>query len=245
MNSPWLLILGANSDIAVATAQRFAKEGYNIYLASRNLEELSKTAADIQIRFNVQTKALSFDARDFKNHKSFYTDLPIKPAGAIIAFGSMHDQIKTQSDFLLTQDTLESNYTGAVSILEIIADDFETRKSGFIVGISSVAGDRGRQSNYIYGSSKAALSAYLAGLRHRLSKTGISVLTVKPGFVRTKMTAHLDLPKMLTAEPAQVAEAIYKGAMRKKSTIYVKSVWRFIMLIIIHVPEFIFIKTKL
>jgi decaprenylphospho-beta-D-erythro-pentofuranosid-2-ulose 2-reductase len=245
MNSPWLLILGATSDIAVAAAQRFAKEGYNIYLASRNLEELNKTASDIQLRFHVQTNALSFDARDFESHKSFYADLPIKPDGVILAFGSMHDQIKTQNDFLLAQDTLESNFMGAVSILEIIANDFETRKSGFIVGISSVAGDRGRQSNYIYGSSKAALSTYLAGLRHRLSKTGISVLSVKPGFVRTKMTAHLDLPNLLTAEPAQVAEAVYRGVIRKKSTIYVKSLWRIIMLIITHVPEFIFIKTKL
>ena len=244
-NAPWLLILGANSDMAIATAHTYAKAGYHLYLASRNLEELNKLAADIQLRQSVQAIALAFDARDFNSHINFYMQLTPKPKGVILAFGSMNEQVKAQNDFLLSREMMESNYIGAVSILEIIASDFELRGSGFIVGISSVAGDRGRQSNYIYGSSKAALSTYLAGLHHRLSKKNVSVLTVKPGFVATKMTAHLDLPKALTANPTDVAEAIYKAVEKNKSVIYVKPVWRFIMLIITHMPSFIFNKTKL
>jgi short-subunit dehydrogenase len=140
---------------------------------------------------------------------------------------------------------IEAKFTGTVSILEKIAADFERRMSGFIVGISSVAGDRGRQSNYIYGSTKAALTAYLAGLRHRLSVTGVNVLTVKPGFVATKMTADLDLPEKLTAQPEQVADNIFSAVEKNKSTIYVKPIWRLIMLIITHIPNFVFHKTKL
>lgn len=244
-NAPWLLILGANSDMAVATAHTYAKAGYNLYLASRNLEELNKLTTDIQLRYGVQTIALAFDARDFNSHTNFYAQLERKPKGVIVAFGAMYEQVEVQKDFSLAKEMMESNYIGAVSILEIIASDFELRKNGFIVGISSVAGDRGRQSNYIYGSSKAALSTYLAGLRHRLYKADVKVLTVKPGFVCTKMTAHLDLPKALTANPMHVAEAIYQAVKKNKTVIYVKPVWRVIMLIIMHVPSFIFNKTKL
>jgi short-subunit dehydrogenase len=244
-NKPWLLILGANSDMAIACAKRYAKAGYNIYLASRNVSECEKTATDLSIQFQVEALVLKFDARDFASHAKFYDDLPHKPKGAILAFGMMHEQSETQENFTLAQDMIEANYTGVVSTLEIIAADFERRLSGFIVGISSVAGDRGRQSNYIYGSTKAALTAYLAGLRHRLAPSGVNVLTVKPGFVATKMTASLDLPEKLTAQPEQVAGNIFKAVENKKSTIYVKPIWRLIMLIIIHIPNFIFHKTKL
>lgn len=245
-SKPWLLILGANSDMAIACAKRYAKAGFNLYLASRNLEECEKTATDLRVRHpEIAVSALEFDARNFASHNSFYANLPEKPQGVILAFGMMHEQQTAQQDFELAQDMIEANYTGAVSVLEQVATDFEQRKSGFIVCISSVAGDRGRQSNYIYGSTKAALSAYLAGLRHRLIPSGVSVLTVKPGFVATKMTANLDLPEKLTAQPEQVAEAIFNGVEKKKSTIYVKPIWRLIMLIIVHLPNFIFHKSKL
>lgn len=244
-NQPWLLILGANSDMAIACAKRYAQENYNLYLASRNVEECEKTAADLRLRYSVDVQALKFDSRDFASHSDFYAGLVIQPSGVIVAVGAMHEQQNAQQDFTLAQDMIETNYSGVVSVLERIAADFEQRKTGFIVAISSVAGDRGRQSNYIYGSTKAALTAYLAGLRHRLITSGVSVLTVKPGFVATKMTAELDLPVKLTAQPEQVANAIFKGVKKKKSTIYVKPIWRLIMLIIIHLPNFIFHKTKL
>lgn len=242
---PWLLILGANSDMALATAHRFAQAGYSIYLASRNQEICEKNAADLRLRYGVHAQALAFDASDFASHAGFYADLAVKPAGVVLAFGVMQDQAAAQADFALAQQMIDVNYAGAASIFEIIAADFEARKSGFMVGISSVAGDRGRMSNYLYGSTKAALTAYLAGLRHRMSQSGVSVLTVKPGFVATKMTADLDLPAKLTAQSSEVAEAIFKGVQKRKSTIYVKPIWWLIMQIIVHLPNFIFHKTKL
>lgn len=243
--SKWVLILGANSDIAIATARRFAKAGCNLYLASRNMDELEKTATDIQLRNQIEVKAVALDATDFASHVAFYKSLEPKPAGVIVAFGVMHDQKAAQDDFVLAQQMVNTNYLGALSLLENCCADFAARKSGFIVGISSVAGDRGRKSNYIYGSSKAAFTAYLAGLRHRLINQGVSVLTVKPGFVATKMTAGLDLPAKLTAQTDEVAEAIFRGVKKEKQVIYIKPIWRSIMLIIQHLPNFVFHRTQL
>jgi hypothetical protein len=127
-----------------------------------------------------------------------------------------------------------------VSLFNIIANDFEKRRSGFIVGISSVAGDRGRKSNYIYGSAKAALTAYLSGLRNRLYDAQVHVMTVKPGFVATKMTEGMDLPEKLTAQPEEVAKDIYKAQQKSKDVLYTKSIWRFIMMIITAIPEWKF-----
>ncbi len=247
MKNSWILILGANSDMALATAKRFAEAGFNLYMASRNIAELEKTCQDIHLRYSVEAKALIFDARSYESHEAFYQALETKPVGAVIAFGSMYEQVEAEQNFSLSKDMIETNYTGAVSIIEIICKDFlNTDKKGFIVGISSVAGDRGRQSNYIYGSSKAAFSTYLAGLCHRLHTSNANIITVKPGFVATKMTAHLDLPEKLTAQPEEVADRVFKATQKNKSiTIYVKPIWRLIMLIITHIPNFVFNKTKL
>jgi decaprenylphospho-beta-D-erythro-pentofuranosid-2-ulose 2-reductase len=241
----WLLVLGANSDMAVAIARRFAQAGWHIQLASRNIEALQTEAKHLQVAYGVKANAYHFDARDTSSHASFYHTLTHKPDGVVVAFGLLGDQTASQADFSQAQSVIETNYTGAVSICEIIAADMEQRQSGFIVGISSVAGDRGRASNYIYGSSKAAFSAYLSGLRHRLFKSGVQVMTVKPGFVATKMTEGLDLPAKLTATPQEVAQAVFTGVSKRKNVIYVRWMWRYIMLIIIHLPSFIFNKTKL
>ena len=240
MKAASVLILGANSDIATATAKYFAKKGYNLQMASRNIKELEKTAADISIRYGVDVEPLNFDATNYKSHEDFYKGLVERPDGVILGFGTMYRQEEAQKDFKLIKKTIETNYLGAVSILEIIAADFENRNHGFITAISSVAGDRGRKSNYIYGSSKSALSTYLQGLSHRFANSNVTVMTVKPGFVETKMTADLDLPKLLTAQPKHVAKAIYNGLKKNKETIYVNRIWRVIMSIIIHIPSFIF-----
>jgi short-subunit dehydrogenase len=244
-NNKWILILGANSDIANGVAIKFAKEGYNIYLASRNYIECQKNASDLSLRYHIETKSIIFDALNFETHKDIYRELLVKPIGVIVAFGFMAKQTNAQNDFDLCKKMVETNYLASISILEIISKDFEERKTGFIVGISSVAGDRGRASNYIYGSTKAAFSVYLAGLRHRLFKSNINVLTVKPGFVYTKMTEDLNLPALLTIYPYQVANAIYNSIKKKKSTIYVGNIWHLIMLIIVHMPNFLFNRTKL
>ena len=160
----------------------------------------------------------------------------------VCVFGYMGDQLLARTDFDEVRKTIDVNYTGAVSILNVVADDFESRGQGAIIGISSVAGDRGRQSNYMYGSAKAGFTAYLSGLRNRLEKAGVHVMTVKPGFCRTKMTESLELPAALTAEPEQVASAIFNGLKDKRNVIYTRWMWRWIMLVIKCIPEFIFKK---
>jgi decaprenylphospho-beta-D-erythro-pentofuranosid-2-ulose 2-reductase len=241
----WLLILGANSDIAYATAKKFAENKWNIILASRDIESLNNKVSDLKIRYEVKAEAAFFDAESLADHQSFLQNIKHDIDGVILAFGYLGNQNIAQTQVEEREKIVIANYLGAVNILEIIAAYFENKKSGFIIGISSVAGDRGRASNYIYGSAKAGLSTYLAGLRHRLAKENIPVTTIKPGFVATKMTAGLPLPAKLTASPEQVANSIYASLEKNKSVIYVKPIWRFIMLIIRAVPDFIFNRTKL
>jgi short-subunit dehydrogenase len=242
----YILILGAKSDIAMEIARSYAQKGFGLFLAARGVdEELSKSTADMAIRNNVEVRVLPFDALAYKTHKTFYQELNPKPIGVILAVGYLGDQKKGEQDFDEVQRIIESNYSGCVSILNIIANDFEQRKKGFIVGISSVAGERGRQSNYLYASAKAAFTAYLSGLRNRLQKSNVQVLTVNPGFVYTKMTSDLDLPGLITAQPAEVARDIIKAQQKGKDVIYTKWFWKYIMLMIRIIPERIFKKMGL
>ncbi len=241
----YVLIIGAKSDIAKEIAKIYAKNGYSLYLAGRNINEISDFASDLKIRYNVDVQLKEFDVVDFDNHKAFYDSLEPKPFGLIFCAGYMVDQKECENDWTKTINTINVNYTGAVSILNIVANDFERRKEGFIIGISSVAGDRGRMSNYIYGSSKAGFSAYLSGLRARLFKSNVHVLTVKPGFVRTKMTRYLRLPPLLTSSPEDVAKDIFNAQRKKKDVLYTKRIWFFIMLVIKLLPESVFKKLKI
>ncbi len=236
----YVLIVGAKSDIAKATAREYAKNGYNLYLAARDSSELKSFAQDIQVRSNKTVKLLELDILDYKSHQTFYDNLDEKPLGVISAIGYLGEQEKAQSDFDEAQRIIDSNYTGIVSLFNIIANDFEHRRSGFMVGISSVAGDRGRKNNYIYGSAKAALTAYLSGLRNRLHNAQVHILTVKPGFVATKMTEDMDLPEKLTAQPEEVAKDIFTAQQKNKSVLYTKWIWRWIMMVIKMIPEWKF-----
>lgn len=231
--------------MARAIAHRFAKAGYDLDLAARNSRLLDPLVKDLTIRYHQDVKALEFDALDFKTHGEFYEKLAAKPEIVICVFGYLGNPESAQKDFQETQKIIQTNYTGAISILNIIANDFEQKQQGTIAGISSVAGDRGRQSNYIYGSAKAAFTAYLSGLRNRLAKSGVHVMTVKPGYVATQMTAEMELPKPLTASPEQVAEAIFQGIRKKQNVLYVLWMWRYIMFIIRSIPELIFKKLNL
>ena len=241
----YILIIGAKSDIAKATAREYAKHGYNLYLAARNSDELKEFADDVTVRTQRMVKLVELDILNYKSHQSFYDQFEEKPLGVISAIGYLGEQEKAQSDFEEAQQIMDTNYTGVVSLFNIIANDFEHRRSGFMAGISSVAGDRGRKSNYIYGSAKAALTAYLSGLRNRLYDAQVHVLTVKPGFVATKMTEGMDLPEKLTAQPEEVAEDIYNAQQMGKNVLYTKWMWRWVMLIIRNIPEFQFKKVSI
>lgn len=242
---PSLLLLGATSDMAAALARKFASTGHDVQLAARNAHRLEPLRSDLSIRYGITPTLLEFDARSFGSHAAFWEALPVKPDITICIFGYLGEETRGESDWTECRNILEVNYVGAISILNIIADDYIALGKGTIVGISSVAGERGRQSNYLYGSAKAGFTAYLSGLRNRLFHKGIHVLTVKPGFVYTRMTEDLTLPPLLTATPEGVAAAIHKAVEKKKNVIYVKWFWRWIMLIIKCIPESVFKKLKM
>lgn len=243
MSKKTVLLLGATSDVGKALAIVYNSRGYNLILAGRNEADLNSQLSLLPLKENVSIAL--FNAHDFDQHKAWFNNLPIKPDIAICVFGYLGDQNTAMNDWSEAHNIIDTNYTGAVSIVNVIAQEFQKRKAGTIAGISSVAGDRGRQSNFIYGSAKAGFTAYLSGLRNSLFKEGVHVLTVKPGFINTKMTAGLNLPKPITASPKQVAEKIYKGIDRKKNVIYVLPIWFWIMLVIKAIPEFIFKRLKL
>lgn len=189
-----ILILGASSDMAVSIAKKFAKSGYDVQLAGRSTASLKALHSDLKIRFQVQCSVHAFDALNFDSHTSFFEGLPVKPDITVCVFGYLGENETAITDWNEAQKIIHTNYTGAVSILNIVSQYYLRQKKGVIVGISSVAGQRGRQSNYIYGSAKAGFTAYLSGLRNRMFREGVHVVTVQPGFVFTKMTENLNLP---------------------------------------------------
>ncbi len=240
-----VLILGATSDIAQAIAHQYASKGYSLYLAGRNIARIQPYVSDLQIRYRAEVKALVFDAVEYDQHKSFVSNIDPTPEIVCCVFGYLGEQNHAEKDWEEARRIIEVNYMGAVSILHHFANQMEEKGKGVIVGISSVAGERGRASNYYYGSAKAGFTSFLSGLRNRLARKGVHVLTVKPGFVETAMTEGMDLPGPLTAKPEQVAKAIHKGVQKKKNVIYTRWMWRYIMWIIRNIPEFIFKKLSL
>lgn len=240
MTKPPALILGARSDIGKAVAHKFAALGHPVQLAARNAASLEADKTDMELRYRVAVSLHDFDALALDTHDSFVAALPELPRIAVCAVGLMGQQAENERDVTTAARVIRSNFEGPASILAILANRFEERGSGTIVGISSVAGDRGRATNYVYGSAKAGFTAFLSGLRNRLAKSGVHVVTVLPGFVATQMTEGMDLPAKLTAEPSEVAEAIARAVERKKNVIYVRQIWRLIMLIIRTIPERIF-----
>lgn len=240
-----VLILGARSDIALATAHHFAAEGCAIQLAARACDTLIDEQKDIQLRHNVVVTLHEFDALALDTHEAFVEKLPALPDTAICAVGLLGDQAEAEKDLNTATTIMRSSYEGPASIFAVLANKFEARGAGVLVGISSVAGERGRASNYVYGSAKAGYTAFLSGLRNRLSKKGVHVITVLPGFVATKMTAGLDLPEKLTAAPAELAVAIDRAIRRKRNIVYVRPIWKLIMCIIRSIPESIFKKLSL
>jgi decaprenylphospho-beta-D-erythro-pentofuranosid-2-ulose 2-reductase len=242
---PTVLILGAASDMAIAIAEKFASRGYAVQLAARNSSRLFPLQSDLAIKYGSKVSIHEFDAMAFDTHALFFEQLYVKPEVTICVFGYMGDNEKVMGDWQLTNNTIATNYAGAVSILNIVAKYYASQKSGVIAGISSVAGERGRQSNFLYGSAKAGFTAYLSGLRNYLFHYGVHVVTILPGFVYTKMTEDIKLPPMLTAQPAEVAEGVYTAVVKKKNVVYIKWFWRYIMLIIKCIPEFLFKKLKL
>jgi decaprenylphospho-beta-D-erythro-pentofuranosid-2-ulose 2-reductase len=242
-----ILIIGGASAIASETAKLFAKDGAHLFLADISLGRLEAVKDDILAHYKTNIGLFELNVNDFGRHEELFEKAIQIMNGidaVLIAHGTLPDQLKAQADRELTLKEFSTNGTSVISLLTIAANYFEERKSGCIAVISSVAGDRGRQSNYIYGAAKGAVSLFTQGLRNRLSKSGVSVVTIKPGFVDTPMTAHLD-KNPLYASPQKIGSIIHDAMKSGKGIVYAPGYWRCIMMIIKHIPEGIFKKLSL
>ncbi|MDR2457421.1 MAG: SDR family oxidoreductase [Clostridiales Family XIII bacterium] len=241
---PTLLVVGATSDIARATAKVFALSGWDLILAARDTERLSTIAKDLKVRSLCDVACRHYDVTEESSREELWNSLDKKPDAILISIGFLGDQERAAIEPDLAYKITNINYSALIPLLIQAADFYEKQGSGSIIGISSVAGDRGRKSNYTYGAAKAAFSTYLSGLRNRLASKGVQVLTVKPGYVKTAMTQDMELSPFLTATPEEVGRRIFEAVKGKKDVIYVKWFWRWIMFIIKALPEFIFKRTK-
>ena len=243
-----VLIIGATSAIAAACARLWADQGAEFFLVARNDEKLEQTAADLIARGAKAVTLHSMDATDYDAHPAMLASCLAALQQidiALIAHGTLPDQKVCEQDVAVALQEFANNSTSVIALLTLLANQFEIQRCGTLAVISSVAGDRGRPSNYLYGTAKAAVSTFCEGLRARLFKVGVHVITIKPGFVDTPMTKGLPLPAALVAKPEQVAQRILKGIERKTATLYAPGFWALIMLIIRSIPQPIFKRLNL
>ena len=239
---PTVLVLGGTSTIARAIAAELAARRFDLALAGRDLAELEAVAADLRVRHGVTTTVHRMDVLEMEQHATaLKACLTPELRGVVLAFGYLGDQRRAETDPAEARRILDTNLTGCVIALEIVAGHLARGGGGFVCALSSVAGERGRRSNYIYGAAKAGLTAYLSGLRSRLAPAGVQVLTVKAGIVDTRMSAGMP-GAGLAASPAAVARAIVRAITRGRDVVYVPWFWRPIMLVIRLIPERVFKK---
>ena len=239
--NPSVLILGAKGDIAKEIAKVYASNGYDLILSGRKILELEEFARDLR-RFSVVVELKELDITHLNTFPDFISKLKNFPKGIIIGTGfnpTNYEACSNQDKFM---EVINVNYIGPVAFINFIKDKM---KQGFIIGISSVAGERGRKKNFIYGSAKSGFSTYLSGLRQELYSDSVNIITVHPGFVKTKMTKNIKTIGFLTTTPDKVALDIFKGQQAKKDIIYTKFYWKYIMIIIKLIPESIFKKLDL
>jgi short-subunit dehydrogenase len=241
-----LLLIGGTSDIGRATALHYAQAGWRIMLAARDADRAGRNADDITLRGGTPVSVHALDILNTDAFPAFADSLSVLPDTVVCVIGELGEQVRAQTDPAHATSLLRTNFEGPAMLLSLFAERFLARGSGALVGVSSVAGDRGRGSNYFYGAAKAGFTAFLSGLRNRLAASGIRVVTVKPGFVRTQMTADMKLPPLLTGEPAEVARAIFAAAEKGRGdVIYVRPIWRVVMTVITLIPERLFKRLKL
>lgn len=242
-----VMIIGGASAIAQETAKIFAGEGASLFLVDLSEDRLKMIADDLVVRGAEKVEVLAADANDLDRHDEVLKAAEEALGGldaVLIAYGTLSDQEACQGDVDLTLKEFSTNGTSLISFLTRLGATFEKKGSGCIAAITSVAGDRGRKSNYVYGAAKGAVSIYLGGMRHRFHKTGVKVVTLKPGFVDTPMTR--DYKKgLLWAQPEAVARGIHNAMKKGKGTVYLPWFWWWIMLVIRHLPPFVFNRTKL
>jgi decaprenylphospho-beta-D-erythro-pentofuranosid-2-ulose 2-reductase len=244
-----ILIVGATSAIAIACAREWAKQGdARFFLVARNGERLQQVADDLTARGARLAACHQLDIDHLDQHSAMLGHCASELGAldiVLVAPGTLPDQAACQADPDVAVREFNTNAVSVIALLTPIANTLEAQKRGALAVISSVAGDRGRPSNYLYGSAKAALSAFCEGLNARLFKAGVHVVTVKPGFVATPMTAGLPLPGPLVATPEQVANDIVRAVEKGKDVLYTRWFWAIIMLIIRSIPGRIFKRLSL
>jgi short-chain dehydrogenase/reductase family oxidoreductase len=241
-----MVILGSNSEVAQAFVEKYLSNRAkikNLYLFTSNEQNTKRFAQHIYVKYLQESTIIPLDITQEIDYKK------LEKIDAYLIFCATGFLGKNTQEGLYdndnTQKIIDINYAKLIPLLNFFAKKMEAKRNGTIIALSSVAGERGRQSNFIYGSAKAGFTAYLSGLRNYLFNKKVRVMTVKPGFMDTKMTSGLPLNPKLTATPQQAANYIYKGYKNKKDEIYVLPIWWLIMLIIRNIPEFIFKKMKL
>jgi decaprenylphospho-beta-D-erythro-pentofuranosid-2-ulose 2-reductase len=243
-----VLVLGGGSDIAQATLRELVqRRARTIVLAARDVSSVAGIADELRGAGATNVETVAFDARDNASHEAFVDDVFERFGDidlALLAFGVLGDQETAEHDGTAAVDIAEVNYVGAVSVTVPIAQRMRRQGHGAIVALSSVAGERARRSNFVYGSSKAGMDAFFQGLGDSLVDTGVKVMIVRPGFVRTKMTEGMDAAPLSTT-PEAVATAIVHGLARGKETVWVPSTLRYVMSGLRHVPRPIFRKLPL
>lgn len=242
-----ILIIGATSAIAEATARRWAAGGNALFLVARNAARLETIAADLRVRGAASVASLAMDANDTAAHAAMLDAANDALGGldvALIAHGTLPDQKACERSVEVTLQEIATNGLSVIALATLLGEKFESQGSGTLAVIGSVAGDRGRQSNYVYGAAKGLVGLFLQGLRNRLDRKGVQVLTIKPGFVDTPMTAAFK-KGALWAQPDDIAAGILRAIAKKRDVVYLPGFWRLIMLIIRHIPEFIFKKLSL
>ena len=242
-----VLIIGATSAIAHETAKCFAGDGADLFLVARNAEKLQAIADDLKVRGARSVQTYVLDLAELERHEEMLNAAIEALQGLdrlLIAHGTLGNQRKSELSVEETLKELNNNLMSVISLLTLSANYFEQQKRGCIAVISSVAGDRGRQSNYVYGAAKGGLTVFLQGLRNRLSKSHVSVVTVKPGFVDTPMTTALK-KGLLFASPQSVGAGIYQAMKTGKDVVYLPWFWRPIMFMVRSTPERIFKRLSL
>lgn len=215
----YVLILGANSDIGKVLAEKYALDGYNLYLADANQEELSDTKQYINKMCEADVQTVKFNVLEFYTHRNFYKNLDPAPMGVIFTADYTGDQQRSEKDFLEAKKIIDYNYTGLVSVLNMIANDFEKRKAGFIAATGSIVGIDNKQSLYTYTAAKQGFIAHLEGLRTRLNHSEVQVLITNNIFVHSKETKNIEIPEKNVKMAGDVAEEIFNAQQKGKTCI--------------------------
>lgn len=241
-----VLVLGGTSEIGRGIAIAYAAAGWRIVLAGRDRAGCQRNAADLVARYAAAVQVVELDVAEPERFDAVLAALPECPDSVVCVVGLLGEQARAQTDMAHARDILRVNLEGPALVLGLVAERMAARGRGTIVGVGSVAGDRGRATNYLYGAAKAGFATFLSGLRNRLATRGVHVLTVKPGYVRTRMTDGMALPAPLTADAREVGEAVYHAAeLSRRHIIYVRPVWRAVMSVIRLIPEAVFRRLRL